>query len=149
MCIEKYLEYDYLEYLLVDLHFKKKDLAQIFADFNFLYDELNEVQDSNIDVFYQFNHYNSYNDEVYEVAIFDWENELYWMGFVNNPVFKFNVSYKSTYILNMLEGKIKYLEYEDKPKRFDTFRIIDDFYDLDYEYDETLKDKCFKNKITV
>lgn len=140
--------FDYLNFLF-DEEFKRYHRSNVIIDLSnikYLYNELNETYEEDTIVYYMFNHYNDYSEEIYEVVIFDYMDESYWMGFIPNPSFKSNILYVDTYVMNIIEGNIEFnANVEHICKKYETFKVINDYEDFDYLFDETLKEKCFKN----
>jgi len=140
--------YDYICHIFKNESKVKTDseIIELYSTINYLYKELNNLYDYNsITVHYMFNHYNDYNEQIYEIVIFDDENEKYWMGFIKEPIFKFNINYINTYIKKVIDNRLPFdIGIDYSCKKGETFSIIEDIYDFEYQFDEGLKEKCFQ-----
>lgn len=140
--------YDYICHIFKNESKVKTDseIIELYSTINYLYKELNNLYDYNsITVHYMFNHYNDYNEQIYEIVIFDDENEKYWMGFIKEPIFKFHINYIDTYVKKVIDKRLPFdagIDYSCK--KGETFSIIEDLYDFEYQFDEGLKEKCFQ-----
>lgn len=158
--IKKQNIYKLASYLFDGLSFgqpkdEKSSISNSFAMIKQYYNELHNIKNKNkLYLYYSFNHCNwKMNNDVYEVSIVDKKNKLYWMGFVNDPIFDFDLDYIDPYLekhmnsndFNLINTDFDEEEYEeDNEKQFMFSFILPDDYYRKYTFDETLKDKYFK-----
>lgn len=113
-------------------------ISESFADVKHLYNELHQIKDGKVLIFYDFDHYNlKANQEIYEITILDKTARKYWMGYVDNPIFDFDMNYKR--IDNYCT--IDYIDLsDDEDDDWDDDDWDDDDWDDDWDDDESEKE---------
>ena len=64
---------------------------------------------------------------------------------LENTIFKFHINYIDTYVKKVIDKRLPFdtgIDYSCK--KGETFTIIENLYDFEYQFDEELKNKCFK-----
>lgn len=128
----------------------KQFVCSHFATIKYLYNEYNDIKIKDVLIYTTLNYLIGDDTDFYEVAIIDKINKKYWMGFMEDPIFDFEINYIDCNIINYLNNDDydEYMEEEDDDDiiPFDTFYYIkNDIYER-YSFDEKIKDVYFKKK---
>ena len=93
---------------------EKTEITEQYAYLKYLYKKLKKVKSNDL-VYYDFDHANwKTRTCIYQVAIFDKKNKEYWMGFVEEPLFDFEVDYIPYIMDKEIESEsFKYKNYFD------------------------------------
>lgn len=126
---------------------EKQIVCSDFATINYLYNEYYNIKIKDVLIYTTLNYFIGDDTDFYEVAIIDKINKKYWMGFVENPIFDFEINYIDCNIINYLNNDDydEYMEEDDDDViPFETFNYIEnDVYER-YSFDEKIKDVYFK-----
>lgn len=130
------------------------ELSKRFAELKYLYNELNNINDG-VKLYYNYSHtYNSGKGaaHVYEVVIQDNVNKEYWLGFITNPVFSFELNYRPYNEVVKLYPKDNNYYYDEYDEYDDyglnvigkVFKYLELNRNFKYVFNEELKNKYFK-----
>lgn len=142
---------------------EKTNISESYVYFKYLYKKLNNVKIKNkVLLYYDFDHCNwKTGTDIYQVAIFDKKSKLYWMGFVEEPIFDFeedyipytidedinSESFKFKNYFNFEDEEIDNIEFEEKHAKylFDVFN--NDNYFEKYSFSTEIVNLYFKKHI--
>lgn len=131
---------------------EKQIVCSDFATINYLYNEYYNIKIKDVLIYTTLNYFIGDDTDFYEVAIIDKKNKKYWMGFMENPIFDFEINYIDGNITEYINND-EYYDYDEYMEEddddfisFDTFYYIkNDIYER-YSFDEKIKDVYFKKK---
>lgn len=125
------------------------ELTESYVSIKYLYNELHNIKDDGVIIYYKFNHFNHCEGgAIYEVGVLDKLGKTYWMGYIKDPVYDFDNYYVDVCSLEYLNNDEEIIDDEDDENGNIIIKNVnayfpDDYYEK-YNFDENLWKKYFK-----
>jgi len=139
-----------------EINGSKRDISYVYANIKFNYNRLNNIiSKKEVKIYYSRGFLSGKEDNmIFPVVIDDKVSKRYWLGYICNPIFDFDVNYISVESENIFSKKLfniyeddyeygLFSEYESLQNKSLFEEYMPHVYNTDYIFDEKLKEKYF------